>query len=225
MREKYDLSSRTPLLAVSLGSRFVCSLEVPVSSLSFAGHRPVLADLVPGALVRDAVLVAGGASLTGLAAQIVIPLPGTPVPMTLQTFAALLVGASLGWRRGGLAMLAYLLVGAVGVPWFQNGTAGLSGASAGYIVGFVFAGALVGALAGRGGDRTPLKTAGTMVLGNVVIYAFGVPWLMAAAGFDLSTAFDKGVTPFLIGDAVKLIVAAGLLPAVWAGVTKFRKDA
>jgi hypothetical protein len=98
-------------------------------------------------------------------------------------------------------MLTYLLVGAVGVPWFQNGTAGLSGASAGYIVGFVFAGALVGALAGRGGDRTPLKTAGTMVLGNVVIYAFGVPWLMAAAGFDLSTAFDKGVTPFLIGDA------------------------
>ncbi|MEC3981379.1 biotin transporter BioY [Amycolatopsis sp. H20-H5] len=196
-----------------------------MSSQSFAGRRLVLADLVPGTLVRDAALVAGGAGLTGLAAQIAIPVPGTPVPMTLQTFAALLVGASLGWRRGGTAMLVYLLVGALGVPWFQHGTSGLSGASAGYVVGFVFAGALVGALAGRGGDRTPLKTAGTMVLGNVIIYAFGVPWLMAAAGFDFSTAFAKGVTPFLIGDAVKLVVAAGLLPAVWAVVTKFRKDA
>ena len=191
-----------------------------MSSLSLTGKRPVLADLVPGTLVRDIALVAGGAVLTGAAAQLSIPVLGTPVPMTAQTFAALLVGASLGMRRGSASMLVYLLVGAVGVPWFQHGTSGLSGASAGYVVGFVFAGALVGALAGRGGDRTPVRTAGTMVLGNVVIYAFGVPWLMAATGMDLATAFDKGVIPFLIGDAIKIVVAAGLLPLTWKLVSR-----
>ncbi|GAA3574546.1 biotin transporter BioY [Amycolatopsis ultiminotia] len=194
-----------------------------MSSLSLTGRRQVLADLVPGALVRDLTLVAGGAVLTGAAAQLVIPIPGTPVPMTGQTFAALLVGATLGMRRGAASMLLYLLVGAAGVPWFQGATSGLSGASAGYIVGFVLAGALVGALARRGGDRTPLRTAGTMVLGNVVIYAFGVPWLMAAAGYDFTTAFGKGVVPFLVGDLLKIVVAAGVLPLAWAAVSRFGK--
>ncbi|ANN15588.1 biotin transporter BioY [Amycolatopsis orientalis] len=196
-----------------------------MSSLSVAGHRPVLADLVPGALVRDAILVAGGAALTGAAAQLVIPVPGSPVPMTGQTFAALLVGAALGWKRGALSMALYLAVGAAGVGWFQDGSSGLFGASAGYIVGFVFAGALVGALAGRGGDRTPLRMAGTMVLGNLVIYSFGVPWLAASLGVSLSTAVQKGVVPFLIGDALKIAVAAALLPGTWALVSRFRKDA
>jgi biotin transport system substrate-specific component len=193
-----------------------------VASLSLAGSRPVLADLVPGALVRDIALVAGGAGLTGLAAQVAVHVPGTPVPMTGQTFAALLVGAALGSRRGAASMLLYLLVGAVGVPWFTDGTSGLSGASAGYVVGFVLAGALVGALAGRGGDRTPLRTAGTMVLGNLAIYAVGVPWLMASVSMDFATALDKGVVPFLVGDAIKIIVAAGLLPGAWALVRKIQ---
>ncbi|WP_242579233.1 biotin transporter BioY [Amycolatopsis sp. 195334CR] len=195
-----------------------------MSTLSLAARRPVLADLIPGALARDLTLVAAGAGFTGLAAQLVIPVPGSPVPMTGQTFAALLVGAALGWQRGGAAMLLYLLVGAAGVPWFNGGTSGMFGASAGYIAGFVLAGALVGALAGRGGDRTPLRTAGTMVLGNLVIYAVGVPWLMAAASMDLGTAFDKGVLPFLIGDALKIVVAAGLLPVTWALVNRFRRQ-
>ncbi|MFD5249873.1 biotin transporter BioY [Amycolatopsis sp. NPDC058340] len=195
-----------------------------MSSLSVTGTRPVLADLVPGALVRDAVLVAGGAALTGAAAQILIPVPGSPVPMTGQTFAALLVGAALGWKRGALSMALYLAVGAAGFGWFQNGSSGLYGASAGYIVGFVLAGALVGALAGRGGDRTPLRTAGTMVLGNLAIYSVGVPWLMASTGMGLSTALEKGVVPFLIGDALKIAVAAALLPGTWALVSRFRKE-
>ncbi|KFZ80095.1 biotin biosynthesis protein BioY [Amycolatopsis sp. MJM2582] len=195
-----------------------------MSSLSVTGTRPVLADLVPGALVRDAVLVAGGAALTGVAAQILIPVPGSPVPMTGQTFAALLVGAALGWKRGALSMALYLAVGAAGFGWFQNGSSGLFGASAGYIVGFVLAGALVGALAGRGGDRTPLRTAGTMVLGNLAIYSVGVPWLMASTGMGLSTALDKGVVPFLIGDALKIAVAAALLPGTWALVSRFNKE-
>jgi biotin transport system substrate-specific component len=89
--------------------------------LSLTGPRPVLADLIPGMLVRDISLVAGGAGLTGIAAQIKVPVPGSPVPMTAQTFAALLVGAALGWQRGTASMLLYLVVGAAGVPWFQNG--------------------------------------------------------------------------------------------------------
>jgi biotin transport system substrate-specific component len=193
-------------------------------SLSLTGRRPVLADLIPGTLVRDISLVAGGAGLTGIAAQIKVPVLGSPVPMTAQTFAALLVGAALGWQRGTASMLLYLVVGAAGVPWFQNGASGLSGTSTGYIVGFVYAGALVGALAGRGGDRTPLRTAATMALGNVVIYAFGVPWLMASTSFDFATALDKGVAPFLLGDAIKIAVAAGLLLASGALTNKAHKQ-
>ncbi|WP_116046648.1 biotin transporter BioY [Amycolatopsis palatopharyngis] len=195
-----------------------------MSSLSIASRKPVLADLVPGALVRDLTLVVGGAAFTGLAAQVVFPIPGSPVPMTGQTFAALLVGTALGWQRGGAALLLYLLAGAAGVPWFNNGTSGLFGASAGYIVGFVLAATLVGALAARGGDRTPVRMAGTMLLGNLAIYAVGLPWLMASAGFDLSTGLAKGVVPFLLGDAMKIALAAGLLPAAWALVRRIRKE-
>jgi biotin transport system substrate-specific component len=179
--------------------------------------RPaVLADLVPGALLRDAALILGGAALTGLAAQLVVPVPGSPVPITGQTFGALLVGAGLGWRRGAASMLLYLVAGMAGVPWFQDGQSGWLGVTGGYLVGFAVAAVLVGFLASRGGDRTPLRTVGTMVLGNLVIYAIGVPWLMASTGFDLATAVDRGVVPFLIGDGVKILLAAGLLPGAWA---------
>lgn len=195
-----------------------------MSALPLAGRRPVLADLVPGALTRDIALVVGGAAFTGLAAQLAFPVPGSPVPVTGQTLAALLVGASLGWQRGGASMLLYLLAGAVGVPWFTEAGSGLAGASTGYIVGFVFAGALVGALAARGGDRTPLRMAGTMAVGNLMIYAVGVPWLMAAASVDLTTGLTMGIAPFLIGDAVKIAIAAGLLPATWALVRKVRGE-
>jgi biotin transport system substrate-specific component len=182
-----------------------------------ASARPaVLADFVPGALVRDAALVIGGAALTGLVAQIALPVPGSPVPITGQTFGALLVGAGLGWRRGALSMLVYVVAGIAGVPWFQNGTSGWLGATGGYLIGFAVAAVLVGALAARGGDRTVLRTIGTMVLGSVVIYAIGVPWLMASTGFDLATALERGVVPFLVGDGIKVLLAAGLLPGAWA---------
>lgn len=193
-----------------------------MSVLSLAARRPVLADVIPGALARDVALVAGGAGLTGLAAQVVLPVPGSPVPITGQTFAALLVGAALGWRRGGAAMLLYLLAGAAGVPWFNDASSGLYGASAGYVAGFVLAGALVGALAGRGGDRTPLRTAGTMVLGNLAIYAVGVPWLMYSADLGLTDGLAMGVVPFLLGDVLKIVLAAGLLPGAWVLANRVR---
>lgn len=188
-------------------------------TLALAPRRTVLADFVPGALVRDLTLVVAGAALTGLAAQVAVPIPGSPVPLTGQTFAALLVGAALGWQRGATSMLLYLIAGVAGVPWFQGGSSGVP-VSLGYVVGFVFAGALVGFLAGRGGDRTPVRTIGTMVLGNLAIYAVGVPWLMAMTGMGFAKALSVGVLPFLIGDALKIALAAGVLPGAWALVRR-----
>ena len=178
--------------------------------------RPaVLADLLPGERVRDLAVVLGGAALTGLAAQISFPIPGTPVPVTGQTFAVLLVGAALGWRRAMAGMLVYLLAGFAGVPWFTGHSAGVPGATLGYLLGFVVAATLVGTLAARGGDRTPLRTLGTMVLGSLVIYAIGMPYLMANLHIGLSQGFVLGVRPFLAGDALKLLLAAGVLPLAW----------
>ena len=178
--------------------------------------RPrVLADLVPGALVRDVALVIAAAVLTGIAAQISIPLPFTPVPISLQTFTVLLAGAALGPIRGGLSMLLYLGVGLVGVPWFSEQRHGWEFASFGYIVGFVVAAALVGWLARRGLDRSIVGAVGIMVLGNLVIYALGVAWLANFLAVDLPTALEFGLWPFLIGDGLKIALAAGLLPAAW----------
>src|SRR5687768_10876841 len=178
--------------------------------------RPrVLADLVPGALARDVALVIAAAVLTGIAAQISIPLPFTPVPISLQTFTVLLAGAALGPIRAGIGMLLYLGVGVAGVPWFSERGSGWEFASFGYIVGFVLAAALVGWLARRGLDRSIVGAIGIMVLGNLVIYAIGVAWLANFLGVDLPTALEFGEWPFLIGDALKIALAAGLLPAAW----------
>jgi biotin transport system substrate-specific component len=175
----------------------------------------VLADLVPGGIVRDVALVVGSAALVGLSAQVSIPLSFTPVPITLQTFAVLMSGAALGPLRGVAGMLLYLGAGAAGVPWFSEQTSGVGFPSFGYIIGFVLAGGIVGWLARRGMDRSVPGTIGLMVLGNLVIYAIGVPYLAAWLGAPLSTAIEYGLTPFLIGDGLKILLAAGLLPAAW----------
>nr|BFE55486.1 biotin transporter BioY [Dactylosporangium thailandense] len=192
---------------------------------SYAVPPRVLADLVPGALARDAVLVGLGAALTGGAAQIAVSIePISPVPLTGQTLAVLLVGAALGPARGVASMLLYLAVGALGVPWFAGGTSGAGFVSFGYVIGFVLAGAVVGALAQRGGDRTPLRTAGTMVVGNLCIYAVGVSYLAVAAHLTPAQALEAGAVPFLIGDAIKVLLATALLPAAWAVVRRVQGD-
>ncbi|HTJ67017.1 MAG TPA: biotin transporter BioY [Actinospica sp.] len=182
-------------------------------------ERRVLADLVRvplGAKARDAALILGGAGLTGLAAQISIPVHGSPVPVTGQTFGVLLVGTALGARRGALSMALYLLAGLVGVPWFAGGGSGsIHLATLGYLVGFVLAGALVGRLAERGADRSPWRTALSMVAGNLVVYACGVPYLAWSAHLSAADALHYGLTVFLLGDALKILLAAGLLPAAW----------
>ncbi|TDU78178.1 biotin transporter BioY [Streptomyces sp. KS 21] len=184
------------------------------ASVSF---RPgaVLADLLPASRVRDIALVAGGAALTGLAAQLSVPVPGSPVPVTGQTFAALLVGTAFGAHRGFLSLALYALVGMAGVPWFAGGTSGAGGASFGYVLGMLLAATVVGALARRGADRSVLRTAATMALGSALIYAVGVPYLALSTGMSFGAAVAAGLTPFLIGDALKAALAMGLLPATW----------
>lgn len=188
-------------------------------ALTPRGRRPVLADLVPplrGTKLREAALVLGGAGLTGLAAQISIPVHGSPVPVTGQTFGVLLAGAALGARRGAASMALYLLAGLLGVPWFAGAAAGsIHLATLGYLVGFIPAGALVGALAERGADRSPWRTALTMAGGNLVVYACGVPYLALSAHLPASAAVHDGLTVFLPGDALKSLLAAGLLPSAW----------
>jgi biotin transport system substrate-specific component len=190
-------------------------------STNIAYSPRVLADTVPGGAVRDIALVAAAAGLMGISAQIAVPLPFTPVPISLGTFTALLAGAALGPLRAGAGLLVYLLAGMAGVPWFSEQASGWNFPSFGYIIGFLVAAVLVGALARRGADRTPLRTVGLMVVGNLVIYAAGVPWLMASIDADLTTALMLGVVPFLIGDAVKIVAAAGLLPVTWSLVHRF----
>ncbi len=178
----------------------------------------VLADLLPAARHRyavDTALVLGGAALTGIAAQIAVPVPGSPVPVTGQTFAALLVGTALGARRGFLALAVYALVGMAGMPWFSAGSSGAGGASFGYVLGMLLAATVVGRLARRGGDRSVLRTAGTMVLGSAIIYSVGVPYLALSTGMSASAAIAAGLTPFLLGDALKAALAMGALPASW----------
>lgn len=180
----------------------------------------VLADVVTRTWVRNVALVVGGAAFVGISAQIAIPLPFTPVPLTLQTFAVLLTAAALGSMRGVAAMALYAVVGAAGFPWFAEASSGYSAPSFGYIVGFIAAAFVVGRIAEHGATRSVVRTAGLMVVGNVIIYAVGLVWLKNSLDASWSDAIAWGLTPFLIGDAIKIAAAAGLLPATWKGLKK-----
>ena len=174
-------------------------------------------------LTWDLVLVLAGTALVSLLAQVSIP--WYPVPFTGQTLAVLLVGGVLGSRKGALALFLYFIIGALGAPIFSDQSSGweiISGATGGYIIGFILAAAVVGWLAERGADRRVVPMIGVLLLGSVLIYAIGVPWLAnwAPAGdgvkFGWSQAYEFGVQPFILGDLIKLAVAASLLPAGWA---------
>ncbi len=168
--------------------------------------------------LRDLGLVIAGGLLIFLTAKVSIAIPGNPVPITLQTFGVLVVGGALGLRRGGLAALVYLAVGLVGLPFFAEGKGGLAvitGATGGYLVGFVLASSLVGRLAELGWDRRIGGAIGATLLGTVVIYAVGVPWLAVAAGMSAGEAIATGLLPFVVIDTVKLLVAAVVFPSAW----------
>lgn len=175
------------------------------------------------ALAYDVSVILGGSWLIALAAQLSIPLPFSPVPLTGQTFAVLLVGALLGRRLASLSVAAYLAQGLAGLPVFAGGTSGLGrllGPTGGYLLGFWVAAYLVGYLAERGWTLQIKKTLLAMTLGNVAIYLCGVTHLSLFLGFE--KALSAGFYPFLIGDAIKILLATLLLPLGWKVLTKFR---
>jgi len=168
------------------------------------------------ALLYDIAWIAGGSLFIALSAQVAIPLPFSPVPITGQTLAVLLTGALLGSRRGSLCLLAYLAEGISGLPVFAGGMAGparLVGPTGGYLVGFIAAAFLTGLLAERGWDRRVRTTLLAMLLGNAAIYAFGLPWLARFVGGERVLAL--GLLPFIPGDFLKLILATMFLPSGW----------
>ena len=179
--------------------------------------RPVLADALPGARVRDVLLVVAGALLTAVCAQISIKVPGSPVPITGQTFAVVLAGASLGSVRGGLSQLLYLLLGFV-APVYAGGDHGISvllGSNGGYIVGFVLAGYATGLIAERGGDRRVLSAFAAFAVGQLLIFGVGVPWLKAYTSMSWATAIHEGFTIFILGGVIKAALAGLLMPSAW----------
>lgn len=172
-------------------------------------------------LPLDAALILTGSLIIALLAQIRIYLPFTPVPITGQTFGVLLIAMALGARRGSAAILLYLLQGLAGLPVFAGGKTGiahLAGPTGGYLIGFFAAAFLVGWLAEKHWDRTWSKVCATFVLGEIVIYLFGVIWLSAYLGWP--QALQGGLLPFIPGDILKAALAAALLPAAWRLVGK-----
>jgi biotin transport system substrate-specific component len=181
-----------------------------------ARARPLAVELAPSRLSVRAVLVVLGSALVALSAQVAIPLPGSPVPVTGQTFAVLLVGAALGSRLGAASVGLYVVEGLMGLPVFAGGTSGparLAGPTGGYLAGFVIAAYVVGSLAERGWDRRVWSCVLAMLAGEIVIYVFGLAWL---SRFPLpSGVLQAGLLPFLVGDAYKVALAAVALPAAW----------
>ena len=176
-------------------------------------------------LLADAVLVLAGTVLVALAAQVSIPLPFTPVPITGQTFAVVLVGASLGAVRGFSSLLLYWLVGIAGAPVYADQGSGWEtfvGPSGGYIVGFMLAALVTGYLAERRWDRRFSSSIAAMLTGNVLIYIPGLLWLAHSIGTNLEDTLEAGLYPFVIGDLLKLYLAGALLPLAWKAVDKVK---
>jgi len=173
---------------------------------------------LPRSGVVSVLLVVSAAALTALAAQWRIYLPFTPVPITGQTFAVLLTGAALGWKLGAAGQLLYVTVGVLGAPVFTDGSSGMeviTGATGGYLIGFIVAAGLVGWMAEHRQDRTFATMFTAFIAGSAVIYAFGVTGLMISADMSLSAAVAAGVVPFLLGDLIKAAAAGLVLPGAW----------
>ena len=197
-------------------------------SLQLTARITLIDRIIPRSKVADIALVAGGAGLTALAAQIVIP--ASPVPFTFQTLAVLLVGATLGSARGALSMVLYAALGIIGLPVFAPladgshavGITAVLGATFGFVLGFIAAAAVIGYLAERNWSSNALKMAASYVIGSIVTYAFGIPVLAAvAAEGDLAKA-ASWMAPYLVWDAVKAVAAGALLPWAWKAVSKIK---
>jgi biotin transport system substrate-specific component len=192
-----------------------------MSNLTLSIGRPTIADRVfARGLPMDIALIAAGAGLTAIAAQVAIPL--WPVPVTGQTLAVLLVGSTLGALRGTLSLVLYAVLGIVGVPVFSDATHGLSivmGPTGGYIIGFIFAAALTGWLAQRAWDHRILGAILSFLAGTVVTFMIGLPWLAVSLHLNLEQTLQFGLYPFIVGGAVKALLAAGIIRLAWRQIT------
>src|SRR5215217_9027420 len=170
---------------------------------TLAAPQPrVLADVLSNTRVRDAALVLGAALLTAACAQISFPFPGSPVPVTGQTFAVLLTGAALGANRGALGQMLYVALGLVGLPFYADGAHGVDvvfGATGGYLLAFPISAWVCGKLAEKRYDRTPLKALPAFTVGSLIVFAVGVPWLAVSADLTLAKAIQLGFVPFIPG--------------------------
>ena len=173
--------------------------------------------------VRYAILALVGSALITLCTQISLPL--FPVPMTLQTFAVILIGLTYGWRLGGITVALYLLEGALGLPVFSGGKGGMivfMGPTAGYLVGFLLAATACGWFAERGFDRSYFKLLVALLVGNVLLYAPGLLWLGTLIGWD-KPVLEYGLYPFILGDLLKIAMAVLLLPTAWKVVNRLKQ--
>jgi biotin transport system substrate-specific component len=191
--------------------------------------KTIARAVIPRSAVNTAVLMVGFALLTALAAQIQFNVPGTPVPITGQTFAVLLAGAALGSRAGAGSQAIYWVMGAIGLPFYANADSGWSvatGATGGYLIGFIVAAWVVGSLAERGQDRAVSSAIPAFLTGNAIVYIIGIPWLMASVPSieTMVGALAAGFTPFVIGDLIKVVLAGVLLPTAWKIVDRTRSD-
>jgi biotin transport system substrate-specific component len=194
--------------------------------------NPVLAEAIgpsegTALRIKQVILVVAGIALLAIASQIKVMVPPSPVPVNLGTFAVLTIGAAYGPRLGLVTILGYMLIGALGFDIFASSTAELNGVSymmgstGGYLFGYVLATLALGLMARRGWDKSVLLMAAAMLIGNVILYVPGLVWLGQLYGWD-KPILEWGLTPFVIGDAMKLALAALLLPAVWKLVGKAR---
>jgi biotin transport system substrate-specific component len=175
----------------------------------------------------DVALAVGGAALIALAAQISIPLPFTPVPITGQTFAVAGTAAALGLRTGAAASILYVAAGLVGLPVYADASSGwhvLSSATGGYLIGFILCALIVGWCGDRGWTASFSSTIGAMMLGQTVIYICGLVWLQHVLHTSLEKTFEFGLYPFVVGDLLKVYAAAALLPAAHRLVRRLRSD-
>ena len=181
--------------------------------------------------LTQSLFVVGGIGFIALLAQISIPVPGSPVPVTGQTLAVLLIGTTYGARLGFLTFASYLLAGIAGAPIFahsatsaNHGIARLTGATGGYLVGMLVASLLLGYLADRKADQKFTTSFPALLLGDVVIFAFGLTWLHASLDMTWAAAIRAGFTPFILGEALKIAITATSLPLVWRRISRSLKN-
>ena len=187
-------------------------------TIQISSQAALIDRVIPRSAINNVALILSGAVFTAYAAQLVIPM--WPVPITAQTLAVLLVGSVLGATRGAISLIVYFSMGAVGMPVFSAATSLSFGPTFGYLVGFIAAAAVVGYLSQRGWHKSVAGVLGSFAIANTVIYLFGLPWLAFVLGSlgaanDLASVAAAGLAPFILGDVIKMTVAAALLPLAW----------